>query len=204
MESKQIYCASIITGLIALPLTTTAFADCPSGCLPAPCGWYVELNVGYSKISNVNFPGSATNQNYGGNLNLGYKFMPYFGMELGYTQFGNTKITAFNQTVATIKHYAYDLAAKGIIPMGCTGFEFFAKFGVQRNNVSVSINNTVATFFHISNSRSKGETGLFLGLGGEYYSTSNMAVVFQWQRTNGNSTSGVLDLYSIGVNYIFS
>ena len=93
------------------------------------------LPQGEKEILYTNLPGSNTHYNsatggsiFGGNANVGYKFMPFFAAEVGYTAYANTEVK--NGTGAKAGHvrsYSYDLAGKGIIPIGGSGFEAFAK-----------------------------------------------------------------------------
>lgn len=210
MQDKQLRLTNIFIGLVAMSFTPSIFADClwscSNNCMSAPCGWYVELNGGATHISNISYPNNANTTGVGVNLNAGYKFMPYFAMELGYTQYANTTIKdELGNKLATINHYSYDLAAKGILPMMATGFEFFAKLGVERNNAKLNINNDAVTASAINLSGSShSDTSLYLGIGGQYYLSPEFAVVVQWQRADGNGNVGVLDLYSIGVSVLFS
>lgn len=189
----------ILSGLSLFSITTYAW----SGCMSVPDGWYVEGNIGGSKVSNVNFGGSSTSSDWGGNINLGYKFMPYFGGELGYSRYANTTVNdQFGNRAATVKFYSYDIAGKGILPVFNSGFEFIAKLGVQRMNTQVSLtNSTAAAHIGLSSSHSS-TTGLYLGAGGQYYVMPELAVVVQWQRAQGNSSTGNADLYSIGISFI--
>jgi hypothetical protein len=44
-----------------------------------------------------------------------------------------------------------------------------------------------------------------LGAGAQYYFMQEFAVVAQWARARGNSdTNGTMDLYSIGISFIFN
>ncbi|HLB42910.1 MAG TPA: outer membrane beta-barrel protein [Gammaproteobacteria bacterium] len=192
---------SLISGMAVFFCVTSAMAN-----MPVPYGWYLEGNVGSTRLIQNAYPtnSSYSSSGLGGNINAGYKFMPYFGIELGYTRYANTVIYDTSSTKAgSDKHYSYDLAGKGIIPIGLGGFELFGKFGVQRIYSSISISNTSAAN-NISLSASQhSHTGYYLGAGGEYYFLPAFAAVAQWARANGNSTSGTLDLYSLGLSYIF-
>lgn len=174
--------------------------------LSVPYGWYLELNGGGSKLSNKQNPaGTTANQSgWGANINLGYKFMPFFAGELGVTRYANTTLkNSASTTVANDKNYSFDLTAKGIIPFVDSGFEGFAKLGVARIYSSRTVKNqTAAAALSVGNS-SNSATGLYIGLGGQYYFMPEFAVVVQWQRATGTNASGTGDLYTIGVHWIF-
>lgn len=202
MHGKVLRIATILMGLSTMWCATSALAE---DCMSAPYGWYAELNVGSTRVSNVSYPGRSSTSGIGGNLNLGYKFMPYFGLEVGYTRYANSSLTdQFGTKAATVKHFSYDLAARGILPMSFTGFELFAKLGVQRNNASFTIDNGVAANNIGLTSSNHSNTALYMGAGGQYYISPEIAVVVQWQRADGNGNVGIMDLYSLGFSVLFS
>jgi hypothetical protein len=188
-----------IAGLTSLFFSIPAFAV-----MSVPDGWYLEGNVGSTKLTNKTYPGSSSPSGIGGNANLGYKFMQFFAMEIGYSLYANTSIKDSNGTrAATDKHYSYDAAAKGILPISDSGFETFAKLGVQRINSHVSIDDyPAAANVPISNSQSSA-TGLYMGLGAQYYVIPELAIVGQWQRADGTSSTATMDLYTLGLSFIF-
>ncbi len=197
MLRKKILLAA--TGLVAMTLGASALA----GGMSVPYGWYLEGNAGSSHLSNISFPGSSSSSGWGGNANLGYKFMPYFAMEVGYTQYANSSIKDNNGTkAASVKHYSYDLAGRGILPIAASGFELFAKLGVQRIDSKYSIQDANAAQQLGISSSQHNTTGLYLGAGGQYYVMPELAINTQWQRAKGNSNTGTEDLYSVGFSFI--
>ncbi|OGT36875.1 MAG: hypothetical protein A3F11_08830 [Gammaproteobacteria bacterium RIFCSPHIGHO2_12_FULL_37_14] len=199
MSNTKLFIA--ISRVIPLFLMTSVVVG-----MSAPYGWYAEGNLGSTRLINEDYPANSSNSSsgLGGNINVGYKFMPYVGVELGYTRYANTTIDDQNSTEAgSDKHYSYDLAGKGIIPIGTGNFELFGKFGIQRIYSSISISNTTAANNIGLGSGQHSTTGYYLGVGGEYYFSPEFAAVAQWARANGNSSTGTLDLYSVGVSYIF-
>src|SRR5690242_10548813 len=84
-----------------------------------PNAWYIEGNAGTSRISNTNYGSSGlsnSNNGFGWNINGGYKFMPYFAAELGYTNYAKTKVKFNGAGIANNTHFSYYLAGKGILP----------------------------------------------------------------------------------------
>lgn len=196
MQGKKILAA--LSSIAALTLTTSAFAM-----MSVPNGWYLEANAGSANLSNKSYPGSSSSSGIGGNANIGYKFMPYLAGEIGYSMYPNTSIKNNAGTKAgSDKHYSYDIAAKGIVPISASGFEIFAKVGVARVANSMTINNSAAASAMGLSSSSHSATGLYLGAGGQYYFMPEMAVVVQWQRAQGNSSTGTEDLLSGGFSFI--
>lgn len=202
MRSKRL----LLMLMVSIPfacLSPSAFAAMMS----IPYGWYAELNGGVMKISNANFPGSAKSLNgVGANVSLGYKFMPFFAVELGDSVYSDTTIQdQVGTTAAAISHTAIDLAAKGIVPIVDSGFEFFTKIGASWLYSHLTISNpTAANNIGVTSSTRKTAGGLFVGIGGQYYFTPEVAVNLQWTRVHGNSSSGIIDLYSVGISIIFA
>jgi hypothetical protein len=192
---------SMVSGLsFAMGMATPALAM-----ISLPCGWYAEGNVGYAHISDKSFPlDTSTGRNIGGNLNIGYKFMPYFALEVGATRYANTNIQDDDGTnVAKIEHGSAFIAGRGIIPIIDSGFELFAKVGVARSLAKVIVQDAdIAADNGITNSRSYA-TGVYLGVGGQYYIWPELAVNVQWQRADGNNNTGTYDFYSVGLSFIF-
>ena len=92
---------------------------------PKTSGIYAGIGIG-GGIVNAEFK-EYTRDNAGlaGNANLGYQFNKYLGLEAGFAMYSKSK--ADGKDLAT-NNYAFDLAAKGIIPLG-SGFDAFAKLG---------------------------------------------------------------------------
>lgn len=195
-----------IISLAVLGLTFTPMALAGCGCMPLPCGWYIEGNVGSSKTSNLSFgSGSSFNSTgFGWNANIGYKFMPFFAAEAGYTQYATLKIKIPSGTQAgQDKQYAIDLAGKGILPIGETGAELFAKIGAARVSSKITVNNALAASSIGLIATNHTATGYYVGFGAAYSVMPALPINIQWTRAKGDSTTGTNDLYSIGAAYIF-
>ncbi len=196
-------------------IITFASASMMTACLstgalavaPLPIGWYLEANVGAPKISNVSYASnsSLSTSGLGWGINGGYKFMPFFAAEIGYTNYANSTAKVNGVKIATATYYSYDIAGKPILPIGDTGFELFAKLGIAHLNANVkSANSSYAKANNIVVSTgTKNVNGLYYGLGAEYYFIPALAVNGQWARAKGNSKTGNLSMYSLGVSYLF-
>lgn len=192
--------------LLALSLCVTSFLSLPAFAVPSlASGWYLEGVLGNSKqqdrsIGNL----SLNNTGLAGGASIGYKFMPFFATELGYNQYSLSRYTFNDTIVAKNRTHSYQAALKGIIPVVNSGFEPFAKVGVSRLSSKNQIKNgplATASGANLSNSSS---TGFYLSAGAQYYFLPELAVVAAWARANGNSSStGSMDLYSVGLSYIF-
>jgi opacity protein-like surface antigen len=194
-------------GIALIGTVTSTLAQCPQECGPftPPVGLYGELNIGPTRVSNISY-GSGTNlQNSGAgfNLNFGYKAIPYFGLEAGYTRYTTTKVNVGSTQLATVTDYAVDIAARGILPIIDTSAELFAKLGGAYVNSNLSIKSALASAFPNVTGGKHTTVGFYFGAGGDYFVTDHIAVNLQWQRSVGDSTTGALDLYSIGAAYVF-
>lgn len=185
-----------LAGLMAAPAMAS---------LSIPNGWYIEGNGGSSKVNDYSTNGHVSNGGgLGWNVNAGYKFMPYLSAEIGYTQYAASKIEdQFGTTAAKNKHYSYDFTAKGVVPIVASGLEAFAKLGIQRSVSSISISDQTAANNITLDSSRHSDTGLYMGLGAQYYFTPELAGIAQWARAKNNSNVGTFDLYSIGLSIIF-
>ena len=195
MQVKRLLLKTL-TGVVALTLVTPVFAIAMCN-MSAPFGWYVEGNAGKVRISNNG--NSSTSKTINGvavNVNIGYKFFPYFGMEIGGTAYPNGHATDPLGNNITIKSYSYDIAGRAIVPIVNSSVEAFGKLGAIRVNTSAT--------GAVTGSAKRNTTGLYVGLGAAYYFVPEFAVNVQWQRGVGNNKSvNTVDLYSAGVSYIF-
>lgn len=190
----------ILAALVLSFVTAPAFAV-----MSLPYGWYLEGNVGSSSLSGKSYPGaSSSSSGIGYSGNLGYKFMPYVAVEAGYTRFAETDVKNGAGTKAgTDKHFSWDIALKGIAPVYDSGFEAFAKLGIQRISSDASISNSAAASAIGFTSSGHSKTGLYMGIGAQYYFMPEFAVVAQWARSDGNSSTGTSDLLSAGLSFMF-
>lgn len=186
--------------LICISASSAAFAQ-----MSVPFGWYVEPNIGTTRVEDTFYSGSTSTSGLGFNFNAGYKFMPFFAMEIGYTRYSKITVKYNGATAATDKHYMYDFAIKGIFPLNTSGFEAFGKLGIQRLNSKIGIvDATAASNVGITESNSVTSTGYLLGAGGQYFYTPEMPIIFQWTRAKGSSRTGTLDFWSLGIAYLFN
>lgn len=200
--------AKVILLMINLFIPSIGLAYCgPTNTVSIPFGWYADGNIGLSKVTNTNYGSgtSVSNSGAGYNVDVGYKFMPYFAAEIGYTKYSDATIkNSAGKKVGEAKNFSYDIAAKGILPVINTGFEFFAKLGAAQANADVSGNSTTAALLSGIDRGKHTATSFFIGVGADYSITPNVPINIQWQRANGDDTTGRLDLYSIGIGYILA
>lgn len=198
MQAKKL--VAVMCGIAAALITTQA-----SAIMSVPIGWYLEINAGSTHLSNSPFTnGRVSSSGLGGNIDVGYKFMPYFATEIGYTKYASTTVKNDNdQKAADVRYYSYDIAAKGILPIVDSGAEAFAKIGAARISSGISVQNAqVATRLGLGGSNHS-STNVFIAIGGQYYFMPELAANIQWARVKGSSSTGTLDLISIGASFIF-
>lgn len=201
---KNIKKIALITMMSAATLSLSTLAIAAA---QIPMGWYLEGNIGGSKISDVSFAPntSMSSTGFGWNVNGGYKFMPYFAAEIGYTSYAIGTINFNGTKVGKDQVYSYDLAGKAILPIQDTGADIFAKLGVARARTKVTATNPglLAANGETLNTVNGTYSALYFGLGADYSFVPNMAVNAQWNRADGNNKTGNLDLFSIGLTYLF-
>lgn len=192
---------SFIT-LATIGFSTTAFAVAP-----LPEGFYLEANGGSSQSSDANYgPNSSySGSGIGWNVNGGYKFIPFFATEVGYTHYASTEVkNGAGVKAATDDHYSYGVAGKGILPISDSGFELFAKLGVSWLHSQVNVSNTAAAnSIPLNRTGTQTVMGVYLGAGGEYFLTPSIPINLQWAMAKGDDKTGNQNLYSIGLAYLF-
>jgi len=102
----------------SLAISLPTFAD-----YTQETGIYGDALAGYGKVNVDGYNIDGKNKGFNGNLDLGYKFNKYIGVEAGYNYF---------RKIADENSYSYDAAVKGILPIEGTCFELFAKAGVAQ------------------------------------------------------------------------
>lgn len=188
-----------MTGLASVMLSSSVYAI-----NSVPMGWYLGANAGSTSVSNVSYPGSTSTSGTGLSGDLGYKFMPYFAMEFGYTYYANGVIkNSLGNKAGTVKNYSYDIAGKGIWPIMDSGVELFAKLGAARVSANTTINSQTAANSIGLSQMSKSATGAYFGGGAAYYMMPELALTAEWMRAEGNNQTGNLDLLSAGLEFIF-
>lgn len=179
-----------------------------SGFLSPTDGWYVEGAGGVAYLSSMNYPSGTTADHTGGagTVNVGYKFFPYLGSEMGYSFFSTNDVKNSSGTViSSNSHYAYYLAVRGIYPFPLTGLEGFARLGGGRMNTDITIKNaSAASAVGLNRGGKKSAMGLLAGFGAQYYFLPQVAGVLAWQVTEGDNRTGTENLFSIGLSAIFS
>ena len=148
-------------------------------------GIYIGGNVGQSKWKGGDFPGLDANK-VGGKVYLGYDFVPQFGLELGYAEFGS-----FDYTGDSLKATGYFLDAVGKIPITpqWTGLVRVGAFqGKLKTGAASDDGNSWKA-----------------GAGVQYNLTPNAAVRAEYERYRFNALGGnpKADMLTAGFTYRF-
>ena len=153
-------------GIVAACICTSAMAVAP-----LPSGWYLEANGGGSRVTNANYAAGASlsSSGLGWNANGGYKFSPFFAGEVGYTQYANASSKVNSVKIANTSYYSYDIAGKGILPIGDTGAELFAKLGAAHLHSNTKATNTsyASTNGIVVSTGTSNANGYYFGLGAD-------------------------------------
>lgn len=146
MLQKKILISAIFAGLTTLGVSMSANAALPGPYIGGTIGWG---DTGYASEFGGDYtfgsiPGniytghvSVDDKGLAGGGNIGYQFNNNFAVEGGFLQFSPIKVKAnFDGYAATGTEFhenAFDLAGKGILPLGC-GFAAYAKLGAAYVN----------------------------------------------------------------------
>lgn len=138
-----------VAAVSTLGMSTLALAEGQAPSTPDNSGVYVEGQLGYNYFqgdkaykTNINALSGVTGTkfnsgHFAGRAAVGYQFNQYVALEAAYDYLGNTKYTGTSQGsnfTAKTDAYAFDLAAKGILPLSMvsdalTNANIFAKAG---------------------------------------------------------------------------
>ena len=183
----------------AMAQTSTSGSNTSSSgySMMAPGSTYIGLNAGQSKFRNNNglgaFPSDSKDKSFG--LYGGSYFTPNFGLELGYTDLGESS-RAGGKTEAK----AGSVSLIGKLPLN-PSFNLLAKLGGTYSQVDVSAQSNTG----IATGRKSG-WGPSYGVGAEYNFTENVSAVVQYDEYRMPYPGGSkekLNNTSVGVRFKF-
>jgi OOP family OmpA-OmpF porin len=188
MKKKIVTALALVMGLAAAP----AFAQ----------SWYLGGGVGRGNLnmsgqdltglSNASVDDTDTTYTVRG----GYRFNPYFAVELGYYDLGNY---GFNGKIGnteingSAKAKSYGVSAVGILPFG-EQFDLYGRLGWAESELKASANTTLAT---ATASDRQGEATY--GVGGRWNFNKNVGVFAEWMKNDKIK----VDSYMAGVDFRF-
>lgn len=191
--------------------------------IAADSGWYIGANAGQSnarfdtaRINDALVAAGSTSSSIeeddrdtGYKLFGGYKLNRNLAFEGGYFDLGKfnfTSTTVPSGTLSgTIKVRGVNLDAVGMLPFS-DRFSGFGRVGVQYAEAKDSFAGTGAVTVSNPNP-SESEANYKLGLGVQYDFTKSVGMRGEWERyriNDGLGNPGDIDLYSIGVVFMFS
>jgi hypothetical protein len=197
---KGIKRLALASGLTVYLAATAAFAA-----MPLPFGWYIEGNLGESYATSKSYPTPSTlkKNGFGGNINGGYKFNPFFAGEIGVTDYAETRINnAAGELAAKDQHYSYDITSKIMLPVGTSGVELFGKIGAARSNSDVTVYQAASLNNLVFNNGSHYSTNFYFGAGVDYAILTHLVANLQWAQAQGSNMVGNSNLYSAGLSWI--
>ena len=177
------------------PLLTAAFlalgvASAPARAQQPDEGWFIGAGGGASKFNdgcNI-LSGAGTCDDNGSYWKVfgGYRFNPYFGFELGYTDFGEVERTV-GATTATYEATGMDIVLVATIPLN-REFSLFGKYGLYRWDVDLTVTGAAAV-------SAKGKDVTY-GFGAHYNLTRNIAARLEYQKyfNAGDAVTGSFDI----------
>jgi OOP family OmpA-OmpF porin len=129
----------------------------------------------------------------------GYEFTPNWGVEAGYTHFGEETGYAYiggnDLARYRVKGYSSYVAGKYTLPLS-ERFSAFGKLGLQHSERT----NDIAGFSRWT----ERDTGLYGGLGVQYTLSRNLALTGEYERYGKDKNSGAkADVYTVGLKYGF-
>ena len=186
-------------------IATMSIATIATAAIQVPKGWYAEGNLGSSRTA-LPVNGAVTVSNlrgFGGGINLGYKFMPFFAAEIGYTSYATATMVYNNANIGNSTYYSYDVAAKVICPFGDTGVAIFGKLGAAHTNSDISVYSDApaSAVGLVPTAGNNNANNVFWSLGAEYTIIPTLAINGQWATAVGKHSTGKLTLCSLGLTY---
>lgn len=140
----------IILALLGVIAVTTVFADDMSS-VNNPV--YIDANAGI-----MNSIGTGTNTSFATNLNVGYMFNQYLGVEGG----GFYSPVNTNNSGFSLNYYSFDGAVKGVLPLSNV-FDLYGKLGLAYNTFDASAS---AGGFSVSSTQNS--WGALMGVGAQF------------------------------------
>lgn len=171
--------------------------------MPVPCDcnvftshWYVAGNLGLSRVYDNAAPNSNNSVDENGpgwDADIGYQINKFFGAEIGYSQYYNSREMSGSTIVARTTHFATHLDATGRYPV----YEKLSVLG----KVGAAYAYAQKMFTATGASASAALVTPYLAAGLAYELTPRVNMVGQWSFVRGNSKTGSNTLYTLGMEF---
>ncbi|MBB71116.1 MAG: hypothetical protein CMF50_01800 [Legionellales bacterium] len=192
--------STVLTGTLALGIASTGFAE----------GVYFGGALGRSDLdytaSNQKVSPAKRHDEKGLGWKglLGYQVNRNFAVEGSYTHYHEMKLKNMRGIPGAngkIDQAAYDLSAKGILPIG-NQWNAFGKLGLAYVDADKSRNSTAK----VNGIRFKDESAFrpTVGIGGTYIINQNLTTDISWNRVISGSGIKTSDFWGWGLNYFFN
>jgi len=156
-------------------------------------GWYIGGHLGQADIDELDEEDTSWK------LVGGYRFSRNFAAEIGYIDFGKTRLSAGAEFLE-LKANAMELLGVGSLPVA-DRLSVYGKLGVYRGEAEARFN--LPSLGLGSGSEKDSNTDLTFGFGASYDATRNIAVRGEWQRYQDVGDATDIDVLSLGVLFRF-
>ena len=163
--------------------------------------WYVGLGAGVGNLgksgqdltglSNAQIDDTDTTYTVRG----GYRFNPYFALELGYYDLGTYAFSNNDGAVpitGSAKAKSYGISMVGILPMN--QFDLYGRVGWEESEIKANANTT-----NFTASESDKQNGATYGIGGRWNMNRNVGFFVEWMKNDKIE----VDSYLAGVDFRF-
>ncbi len=172
----------VLLGALGLCFSATASAGGPyvaPSAMPLSNGFYGEANFGYGFTDSTS---RRRDSGIAGGFALGYKFLPYLAVDVGYTQTPRVFVSS----------YFIHGAVKGILPLGDGSWDVFAKAGAA-----------YARGQRIANVEPHTAGVFYYGLGFTHWFQQDFGVILQGTGTLRNGNVPAMYTGTVGLTYFF-
>jgi OOP family OmpA-OmpF porin len=156
-------------------------------------GWYLGGHLGQADVDGLDEDDTSWK------IVGGYKFSRNFAAEVGYIDFGKTRISLGSEFLE-LKANAMELVGVGSLPVA-DRFSVYGKLGVFRGEAKARFN--LPSLGLGSGTEKDSNTDLTFGFGASYDATRNIAVRGEWQRYQDVGDATDIDVLSLGVLFRF-
>jgi OOP family OmpA-OmpF porin len=201
--SKQLFLGALLTAPLLVPAAALAEKD---------SGFYVGGAAGGSKFhdfsrvcNNVENAGATVadcrDKGFAWKAYGGYQFIRYFGVEVGYADFGKGRVRVTSPGAGDVDYKTRAVFADAVATAPLIGgLSFLAKVGVVRSNTKLNIDASTGLGLPSQTANRFGET---YGIGFEYMFTDAFGMRAEYEiynRIGKEETTGATHIHVMSVN----
>lgn len=135
---------------------------------------YIGVAVGYAQQRAKVEGTSLSDHDVGVKINAGYRFLPRFGVEVGYASFGDAEVSG-NGARVTANPKSYYVALTGSV-LSRGPFELFGKIGVANTATEIA-----ASYQGLAAIEDQKETTALIGFGGAYALSEEVSAIAEYE-----------------------